>query len=43
VLTATYIETFVENAALNLKPDRTLMLRFELKYIGEFQLQRPMR
>jgi LPS-assembly protein len=36
VLTATYIETFVENAALNLKPDRTLMLRFELKYIGEF-------
>jgi len=36
VLTASYIETFVENAALNLRPDRTLMLRFELKHIGEF-------
>ncbi|KAB2917854.1 MAG: LPS-assembly protein LptD [Hyphomicrobiaceae bacterium] len=36
VLTASYTETFVENAALDLKPDRTLMLRFELKYLGEF-------
>jgi LPS-assembly protein len=36
VLTASYIETFVENAALDLKPDRTVMLRFELKHIGEF-------
>ena len=36
VLTASYIETFVEKAALNLAPDRTLMLRFELKHIGEF-------
>jgi LPS-assembly protein len=36
VLTASYIETFVENAALDLRPDRTLMLRFELKHIGEF-------
>ena len=36
VLTASYTETFVENAALDLRPDRTLMLRFELKYIGEF-------
>ena len=36
VLTASYIETFVENAALDLKPDRTLMLRFELKHLGEF-------
>ena len=35
VLTASYIETFVENTALNLVPDRTLMLRFELKHIGE--------
>jgi LPS-assembly protein len=26
----------VENAALDLKPDRTVMLRFELKHIGEF-------
>jgi LPS-assembly protein len=36
VLTASYIETFVQNDALGLKPDRTLMLRFELKHIGEF-------
>ena len=36
VLTANYIETFVTNAALDLKPDRTVMLRFELKHIGEF-------
>ena len=36
MLTASYIETFVENAALDIKPDRTLMLRFELKHLGEF-------
>ena len=36
VLTASYTETFVENAALDLKPDRTVMLRFELKHLGEF-------
>jgi LPS-assembly protein len=36
VLTATYTETFIENAALDLRPDRTLMLRFELKHLGEF-------
>jgi LPS-assembly protein len=36
VLTATYTETFIENAALDLKPDRTLMLRFELKHLGQF-------
>jgi LPS-assembly protein len=36
VLTASYIETFVENAALEIRPDRTLMLRFELKHLGEF-------
>jgi LPS-assembly protein len=36
VLTASYIETFVENAALGLTPDRTVMLRFEFKHIGEF-------
>ena len=36
VLTASYIETNVTNAALDLKPDRTVMLRFELKHIGEF-------
>jgi len=36
VLTASYIETFVENAALDIRPDRTLMLRFELKHLGDF-------
>ncbi|NJO34903.1 MAG: LPS-assembly protein LptD, partial [Rhodospirillales bacterium] len=36
VLTASYIETFVENAGLDIKPDRTLMLRFELKHLGDF-------
>jgi hypothetical protein len=30
-LTERYIETFVENAALDIKPDRTLVLRYELK------------
>src|SRR5262245_13814907 len=33
VLAASYIETFVENPALEIKPDRTLMLRYELKSI----------
>jgi LPS-assembly protein len=36
VLTASYIETFVENQALEIRPDRTLMLRFELKHLGEY-------
>jgi LPS-assembly protein len=36
VLTASYTETFVENLPLDLRPDRTLMLRFELKHLGEF-------
>jgi len=36
VLTASYIETFVENVNLGIKPDRTLMLRFELKHLGDF-------
>jgi LPS-assembly protein len=36
VLTATYTETFVEQADLGIKPDRTVMLRFELKHLGEF-------
>jgi LPS-assembly protein len=39
VLTTSYIETFVENAALGIRPDRTLMVRFELKHIGEFGYQ----
>jgi LPS-assembly protein len=36
VLTASYIETFVENPALDIRPDRTLMLRFEFKHLGEY-------
>ena len=36
VLTASYTETFVENVPLDLRPDRTLMVRFELKHLGEF-------
>lgn len=39
VLTTTYQETFLENAALGLQEDRTLMLRFELKNIGSFGYQ----
>jgi LPS-assembly protein len=34
VLSANYIETFVDNPALEIKPDRTVMLRFELKNLG---------
>ena len=36
VLTASYIETFIENQALEIRPDRTLMLRFELKHLGQY-------
>ena len=35
-LTATYTETFVEQVELGIKPDRTVMLRFELKHLGDF-------
>ena len=35
-LTASYIETFVNNDALDIKEDRTLMLRFELKNLGQY-------
>ncbi|MCB1510497.1 MAG: LPS-assembly protein LptD [Hyphomicrobiaceae bacterium] len=37
VLTATYIETHVENATKDIRPDRAVMLRFQLKYIGDFR------
>lgn len=33
-LTATYQETFIQNPALGLQNDRTVMLRFELKNLG---------
>jgi LPS-assembly protein len=36
VLTASYIETRIDNPTLDIRPDRTLMLRFELKYLGDF-------
>jgi LPS-assembly protein len=36
VLTGTYSETFTENPLLGIKPDKTFMLRFELKHLGEF-------
>ena len=37
VLTASYTETFIDNPDLDLKQDRTFMLRFELKHLGEFK------
>jgi LPS-assembly protein len=36
VLTATYQETFLDNAALGLKSDQLFMLRFELKNLGGY-------
>jgi LPS-assembly protein len=37
VLTATYTETHVTNIERDLQPERALMLRFELKYLGDFR------
>jgi hypothetical protein len=36
VLTESYIETSVENPALDIKPDRTLMLRYERKSLCQY-------
>ena len=36
VLTASYTETFINDPLRQLEEDRTLMLRFELKHLGEF-------
>jgi LPS-assembly protein len=36
VLTTTYQETFLENAGLGFREDRSLMVRFELKNLGSF-------
>jgi LPS-assembly protein len=36
VLTASYSEAFIANAALGVVPDRTVMVRFELKNLGGF-------
>ena len=37
VLTATYSDNNIVNPALGVTHDRTLMLRFELKYLGDFK------
>ena len=37
VLTASYSETFYNNPTLDIKPDRSVMLRFEWKHLGEFK------
>lgn len=36
VLTATYTETFIDDPTRQLEEDRSLMLRFELKHLGEY-------
>jgi len=36
VLTASYIETNIDNPALEIRKDRTVMLRFEFKHLGEY-------
>ena len=36
VLTASYTETHINNPTLDIKPDRAVMLRFELKHLGQF-------
>ncbi len=36
VLTASYTETHIDNPSLDIKPDRSVMLRFELKHLGQF-------
>ncbi len=37
VVTASYIETHITDATRDIQPDRTIMMRFELKYLGEFR------
>ena len=37
VLTATYQETFIEDPARDLEPDRTVMLHFQFKHLGNYQ------
>ena len=37
VLTTSYIETRVNDPIHNIVPDRTIMFRFELKYLGEYR------
>ena len=37
VLTATYTETFITNPSRDITEDRSIMLRFEFKYLGDFR------
>jgi LPS-assembly protein len=36
-ISATYAETFINNPAKDITPDRSIMLRFEFKYLGDFR------
>ncbi|MGD9803685.1 MAG: LPS-assembly protein LptD [Hyphomicrobiaceae bacterium] len=36
VLTASYTQTHIDNPSLDIRPDQTIMLRFELKHLGQF-------
>jgi len=36
VLTASYTQTEINNPLLDIRPDQTVMLRFELKHLGQF-------
>src|SRR5262249_5169690 len=37
VMTVNYIETHITDPTRDIRPDRTILLRFELKYLGEFR------
>ena len=37
MLSATYEETFIDDPLRDIDPDRTVMLRFELKNLGGFK------
>jgi LPS-assembly protein len=39
MLSATYSETFITDESQGIEPDRTVMLRFELKHLGGFNYQ----
>jgi LPS-assembly protein len=36
-VTATYTEAFINNPSKDIVPDRSIMLRFEFKYLGDFR------
>ncbi len=36
-ISATYAETFINNPTKDITPDRSIMLRFEFKYLGDFR------